>query len=140
MKRSKDYILKEIKKASFRITKHRRAIIDFIAEREDHPSVRFVFNKIKLKEPGISLATVYNTLNLLVNMNLLKKLEFDETDNRYDTNLDPHLNLVCTVCGSITDYEYKLPVTPDIIQSKEGFITLDYRIEYRGVCNICQRK
>ena len=75
MNKTKDDILNELKKANYRITKHRRAIIDFIAEREDHPSVRFVFNKIKLKEPRISLATVYNTLNLLVEMNLLKELE-----------------------------------------------------------------
>jgi Fur family peroxide stress response transcriptional regulator len=140
MKKTKDDILKEIKNAGYRITKHRRAIIEFIAERDDHPSARLVFNKVKSEESAISLATVYNTLNMLVEMNLLKELEFDETDNRYDTNLTPHLNLVCTVCGSITDFEYKLPVAPDIIQSKEGFVTLDYRIEYRGVCSNCQEK
>ncbi len=140
MKKSKDDILNELKKAGYRITKHRRKIIEFIAERKDHPSVRLVFNKIKSKEPGITLSTVYNTINLLVEINVLKELEFDETDNRYDTNLTPHLNLVCTICGSITDHEYKLPVNPNIIQSKEGFVTLDYRIEYHGVCSNCQRK
>jgi len=140
MKKSKDDILNDLKKAGYRITKHRRAIIEFIAERKDHPSVRWVFNKIKSKEPGITLSTVYNTINLLVEMNALKELEFDETDNRYDTNLTPHLNLVCTICGSITDFEYKLPVNPKKIQSTEGFVTLDYRIEYRGICSNCQRK
>ena len=133
-----DDILSELKKAGYRITRHRRAIINFISGRQDHPSVRTVYNNIRMKEPGISLATVYNTLNLLVKMNLLSELEFDETDNRYDTNLSPHLNLICTKCGSIIDYNYKLPVSPDIIQSKVGFITQDYRIEYRGICKQCQ--
>lgn len=140
MKRSKSEIVRELKKAGYRMTNHRQAIINFIARRKDHPSVRMVYNEIRLKEPKISLATVYNTLNLLVEMNLLKELEFDESENRYDTNLDPHLNLVCTICGSITDHEFKLPISPEFIQSKEGFITNDCRVEYRGICRKCQKK
>ena len=137
---SKNEIILELKKAGYRITKHRQAIISFIAGRQDHPSVRMVYNKIKLKEPALSLATVYNTLNLLVEMNILKEIEFDESENRYDTNTDPHINLVCKMCGSITDYGNKLPVAPEIVKSKEGFITQDFRIEYRGICSDCQKK
>jgi Fur family peroxide stress response transcriptional regulator len=140
MRKSKDAILRELKKAGYRMTKHRRTIIDFIAERQDHPSVRQIYNKIKINDPGISLATVYNTLNLLVELKLLKEIDFEESDNRYDTNLAPHLNLVCTICGSIIDFEYDIPVTPDVVQAKKGFVTKEYRMEYRGICNNCQDK
>ena len=140
VKKSKKDILEELKNAGHRITKHRRAIIDVLAEREDHPSVRQIFSKIKLKDSGISLATVYNTLNLLVEMNLLKEIDFEETDNRYDTNLSPHLNLVCTICGSITDFEHELPVPAELIRVQKGFIAKEYRLEYRGICHRCQGK
>jgi len=139
-RKSKADILTKLKKAGYRMTKHRLAIIDIIAERQDHPSVRQVYNKMKLKDSGISLATIYNTLNMLVEMKLLKEIDFEEADNRYDTNLTPHINLVCTICGSIIDFEYDLPVAPDVIRAKEGFVTKDYRMEYRGICNNCQNK
>jgi len=140
IRKSKAAIIEELKKAGYRMTRHRRAIIEIIAERKDHPSVRQVYNKIRLQSPDISLATVYNTLNMLVEMNLLKEIDFEETDNRFDTNLIPHINLVCTICGSINDFEYDLPVVPDIIRAKDGFVTKEYRLEYRGICKNCQNK
>lgn len=140
IRKSKETIIQELQKAGFRMTRHRRAIINIIAERQDHPSVRQVYDKMRMNDPGISLATVYNTLNMLVEMKLLKELEFEETDNRYDTNLSPHINLICTICGSINDFEYDLPVATDIIREKEGFITKESRMEYRGICINCNDK
>jgi Fur family peroxide stress response transcriptional regulator len=140
LRKSKEAILKELKIAGYRITKQRHTIIEIIADRQDHPSVRQIYNKIALNNPDISLATVYNTLNMLVDMKLLKELDFEKTDNRYETNLAPHINLVCTNCGNIIDFDYDLPVGPDIIREKEGFVTKEHRMEYRGICKTCQNK
>ena len=140
IRKSKSEIIKKLKKSGFRMTRHRQAIINFIAERHDHPSVRHIHEKIRLKDPLISLATVYNTLNMLVKMKLLKEIDFENTDNRYDTNLAPHINLICIICGSINDYKYDLPVDPDIIRAKEGFIVKESKMEYRGICSNCHKK
>ena len=70
--KSKQEILTELKKIGYRLTKHRRAIIEFVAERKDHPSARQIFDKMKLYDPGLSLATVYNTLNMLVKSKILQ--------------------------------------------------------------------
>lgn len=138
--KSKNDILEEIKKIGYRITKHRKTIIDYIAQRKDHPSVKQIYNEIKINDPKISLATVYNTLNLLVKIKFLKEIEFEDKDNRYDTNLSPHLNLICSKCGSIVDFEYELPVSPEVVRKKNGFLTREYRIEYHGVCTNCAKK
>jgi len=137
IRKSKEEIFNQLKQCGLRMTSHRQAIISMIAERQDHPSVRQIYDKIRLQNPLISLATVYNTLNMLVNMKLLKEIDFENADNRYDTNLAPHINLVCTRCGSINDFEYDLPVSPKIIQAKEGFIVEESRMEYRGICSNC---
>ena len=137
---SKDEIFKELKKAGYRITKHRVLIIEFVAGRRDHPSARNIYNNIKGYDQRISLATVYNTLNMLVKISILKEIDFEDSDNRYDTNLTPHLNLVCTSCGTIVDYEYELPVSPKTIQAQNGFMAQDYRLEYRGLCRRCQKQ
>ena len=71
IRKSKKVIFQELKKAGLRMTRHRRAIVEILAERQDHPSVRQVYNKIRFNNPDISLATVYNTLNMLVDMKVL---------------------------------------------------------------------
>jgi Fur family peroxide stress response transcriptional regulator len=138
-KQSKDQMVKALKDARYRITRQRMSIIKFIAERPDHPNAQQIHREINTGERGISLATIYNTLKTLVENNLIKEIDFEDNDNRYDTNLEPHINLVCTVCGSISDYNLDLPISPDEIKIQKGFITTDFRIEYRGVCTQCGR-
>ena len=140
IRKSKEAIIKDLKMAGYRITKQRHTIIGILADRQDHPSVRQIYNKIRFNNPDISLATVYNTLNMLVDMKLLKEIEFEKSDNRYETNLAPHINLVCTICGSINDFDYDLPVVPDVIREKEGFVTKENRMDYRGICKKCQNE
>jgi Fe2+ or Zn2+ uptake regulation protein len=124
--------------AGCRITRQRTAVIRYLAGRIDHPSARRIYSELEGTEPGLSLATVYNTLSTLVELGLIKQIDFEAVDNRYDTNLAPHINLVCTSCGRIDDFDHELPVTPEEIEHRLGFSTTDFRIEYRGVCASCR--
>lgn len=122
------------------MTRQRMAVINYLAGRDDHPSARQVFEVLKAGESRLSLATVYNTLATLVDIGVLEEMEFEAADNRYDTNLEPHINLVCTVCGAITDFNRKPPVSPDEIWKSLGFETTGIRMEYHGVCAACRAK
>lgn len=122
------------------MTRQRLAIIQYLAGRDDHPSVRQIFEALKNGESRMSLATVYNTLATLVDLDLLEEMEFEAADNRYDTNLSPHINLVCTVCGSITDLNRKPPASADEIRKTLGFETTGIRIEYQGICAACRSR
>jgi Fur family peroxide stress response transcriptional regulator len=139
MRKTKSQMLSALKKAGFRLTQQRRAIIDFIAGREDHPSARQIFEALQTMT-NISFATIYNTLETLVEIDLIKEIDFEHDENRYDTNLTPHLNLVCIKCGSIQDVEFKLPVTPQQIKAKTKFTTTNYRLEYMGICAQCNKQ
>ena len=132
-------MLHALKAAGFRLTHQRKAIIEFVAGREDHPSARQIFEVLKTKI-NISFATIYNTLETLAGMDLIKEIDFEHNENRYDTNLVPHLNLVCTKCGRIEDIEFKLPVTPRQIKANTNFTTTNYRLEYMGICAHCENK
>lgn len=132
--------LEVLKKAGFRMTRQRKAIIEYIAGRPDHPSAQQIYRDLQPAQPWLSLATVYNTLNTLVRMGLIKEIDFEHADNRYDTNLKPHINLVCNVCGHITDYMLELPVSSQSLKDKYGFIIKNYRMEYSGICHSCQLK
>ena len=85
----------------------------------------------------ISLSTVYSTLSLLKSLKLVKELEFECMDNRYDMDTSNHLNLVCTRCGMIEDFTNTTVIPPEIIQKLTGFTVHDFRFEYYGVCSKC---
>jgi len=127
-----------LRAAGSRISSQRRAIINYLATATSHPSARQIFNEVKKKHPELSLATVYNTLGVLSRMSLIKVIQFDVTDNRYEPNVAPHINLICTSCGRIEDLEQGVPVQPEEIKQKVGFEVLDSRLEYYGLCAECK--
>jgi Fur family peroxide stress response transcriptional regulator len=135
---SQEDMIATFKGSGRRMTPQRRAIIDYLAGRTDHPSARQIFQHLSPTLSSLSLATVYNTLAALVDLELIREVEFEAADNRYDTNVAPHLNLVCTRCGTITDVAHELPIPPETIRSELGFEVSDFRLEYRGSCAACR--
>lgn len=134
---SRDDMNAAFRKSGRRMTPQRRAIVEHLACRIDHPSARQIYNHLSSRLSSLSLATVYNTLAVLVRLGLIREIEFEAADNRYDTNLAPHLNLVCVRCRSIQDVKLELPVAPETIRGEFGFEVHDVRFEFRGVCAAC---
>ena len=124
--------------SGYRITKQRKAILKYLASTHTHPSARQVYDEARRIRPDLSLATVYNTLETLVRMGLIKVMDFQSADNRHETNLTPHINLICTVCGKIQDFEEDRPVQMDGVERKCGFEVRDFRMEYYGICAECR--
>ena len=82
--------------AGYRMTRQREAIFEHIASSNgDHPSARQIYDDLRDSCEGLSVATVYNTLGILVRLGIIKIIEFEAGDNRYEKNLEPHINLIC---------------------------------------------
>jgi Fur family peroxide stress response transcriptional regulator len=135
---SREDMIEAFKRSGRRITPQRHAIIDHLVGRTDHPSARQIYAHLSPRLASLSLATVYNTLAALVEQGLIREIDFEAADNRYDTNLAPHLNLVCVRCGTITDVDHELPMPPETIRSDLGFEVVESRLEYRGFCAACR--
>ena len=129
-----------LRAAGFRITQQRKAILKFLGSSKGHPSAQQVFQEARKEYPGISLATVYNTLDTLVKRGLIKVMEFQHMDNRHETNLNPHINLICTGCGKIQDFGEGLPIPEESVKKKLGFEVREYRVEYYGICAECRAR
>ena len=129
---------KALRTGGSRISSQRRAIIDYLVSETSHPSARQVFHEVKKRHHSLSLATVYNTLGVLTRLGLIKVMQFDVTDNRFEPNVAPHINLICTSCGKIEDLEQAVSVQPEEIKEKVGFEVLDSRLEYYGICAECR--
>ena len=132
-------IVEDLRARGFRMTRQRRAILDHLAETDAHPSAREVYDHVRRAHPGMTLATVYNTLGVLVRSGYLKHLDL-EPAARYDTNPERHVNLVCLVCGTILDVGEGLPAVAEKLAEEAGFRVMDHRLEYYGVCAGCRTR
>jgi Fur family peroxide stress response transcriptional regulator len=125
--------------AGYRITAQRKAILDYLVSTLEHPGAYKILEEVKKVQPRLSLATVYNTLQALTQNGLIKMLTFRE-DNRYEANLSFHINLICTSCGRIQDFEAETHMSPEEVREKIGFEVMTYRMEYHGLCSECKAK
>lgn len=126
-----------LKERGFKLTPQRQTIVAILTRDDSHPSAMTVFNAARVKHPKISLSTVYSTLSLLKTLNLVRELEFETMDNRYDMNTNYHLNLICTRCGRIEDFTDTALISPELVEKHTGFKVHDVRFEYYGLCSHC---
>ena len=137
----KTSIIKRLKEKGLKVTPQRIAIIEVLVEQGDlHPSARLVYNAAKKKKKTLSLSTTYATLDEFSRHGIIKTLEFDKMENRYETNREEHINLICERCKKIMDYKVPIAVDQRGVTKKTGFSITDTRLEYYGYCRECKKK
>jgi len=136
---TKESIIKQLKDRGLKITPQRNAIIEVLVELRDlHPGARLVYEKAKKKKKSLSLSTAYATLNELSCNGIIKMLQFDRMENRYDGNLEEHINLICERCEKISDYKVPFAVSRGDVVKETGFSVTDTRLEFYGLCRECR--
>jgi Fur family peroxide stress response transcriptional regulator len=86
-----------------RLTPPRREVFQVLAESMDHPTAYDVFDRVKDRTPGISLATVYNCLEHLTTHGLIRQVHLERAQSRYCANLHEHIHFHCETCGKVID-------------------------------------
>jgi Fur family peroxide stress response transcriptional regulator len=135
---TKESVVRQMKAKGLRYTPQRLAIVEVLLEKRDfHPSARLVYEEAKKRKGSLSLSTTYATLKELSRLGIIKTLQFDSMENRYEGNLEEHLNLICERCGKILDYEVPPVASQQEIAKKTGFAVTDTRLECYGYCADC---
>ena len=122
-----------------RCTAQRTAVYRFLHETDIHPTAEEVFLRVRTELPGISLATVYKSLETLVGCGLARKLSYTDTSARYDGRTDPHLHARCLACGAIADVPGPFPFAESVPLAGRsgGFRVTGCRVELTGYCAQC---
>lgn len=94
---------------SLGLTKQRSTVLRVIRESETHLTANEVFDGARCLLPGISFATVYNSLHYLKNEGLIGEVGFGTEAARYDRNLTRHDHALCNECGKLVDLELQIP-------------------------------
>ncbi len=132
--------LLELKEKGVRLTPQRQAILEFLKRVDTHPNAEEIYLHIRSKFPGISLGTIYNTLNMLRDKGLIQELSYGDMFARFDGNPVLHYHIVCERCGKVVDYQRPvLGKLEDEAARESGFVIKGHRLELYGVCQDCQR-
>lgn len=123
------------------VTVQRSLILESVLGRMDHPSAEQIFETIRQTHPEISRATVYRTLEMLVDFGLLTRVSHPGPSIRYDPVIAAHDHLLCVRCERLQDFEdpegregrVRIPNPP-------GFQIKDYYVVFRGVCGDCRKR
>ena len=123
-----------------RLTPQRREVYNVLLADRDHPTATEVFIRAKKRIPAISLATVYNCLETLVECGLAKQVNVEREATRYCPNLSEHGHFVCDSCGIVSD----VPVAKGgslthFLKLPSGFNVNHSEITLRGTCPACKK-
>ena len=121
-----------------RATKQREHIFALLLEKRDHPTADEVYARARTDMPTISLATVYNCLETLVETKLIRQVNFEREPTRYCPNLTQHAHFYCRESGEIVDIELSDQLVDELMKVlPKGFSAQHIDIAYDGKCNCC---
>jgi Fur family ferric uptake transcriptional regulator/Fur family peroxide stress response transcriptional regulator len=121
------------------LTKQRRAVLRVIRESDAHLTANEVFEHARRLLPGISFATVYNSLRYLKNEALIGEVCFGANCTRYDRKLTRHDHAICNDCGKLVDMELSIP--DGLIKEaakRSKFEAGSIELTLRGLCPECR--
>lgn len=132
-----------------RWTAPRESILDLLSRARSHLSAKDIYARLQPSFPGLGLATVYRTLELLHRLGIVQKVTSSDGQGRYQLRSvdqhDHHHHLICSRCGLIIDYrdfvqeELELvKKTEDALAKKYDFVIQDHNIEFLGLCEKCR--
>ena len=146
---SQESFKKKLKEKGLKVTNQRLLVLQVLAENKDrHLTAEDIYELVKEDYPEIGLATIYRTVQLLLEMQLVDRISLDDGCARYEIGeffdgeeRHHHHHLICKTCGKV------LPFKDDLldelerhIEEETGFHVLDHELKFYGQCRECQKR
>ncbi|GFO59880.1 transcriptional repressor [Geomonas silvestris] len=136
----KEILRRYLAERGLKITRQRYIILEAFIELGRHLHVDEFYPILRTKYPKIGHATVYRSLKLFAESGIAREVRFGDGLTRYELVTDGvrHDHLLCTACGTITEFESPgLGQLEASIVQNHGFKVQSLQIELRGVCSQC---
>ena len=127
----REYLLKNNIKPSYARIK----ILEYLVEKDSHPTVEEIYSNLVNEIPTLSKTTVYNTMKLLIDANIARIITIEENEMRYDADMGNHGHFKCNECGKIYDFY----IVSDSTEKAElkNFKIMEKSVYYKGICQEC---
>ena len=127
-------LLDKCMKLGLKLTAQRKTIVQVLSDSSDHPDVESVHKRASKIDKRIGIATVYRTIKLIEDNNLLEKHEFKGYSSRYETVRENHHHLIDVKTGKVKEFRNTLVDAMQKQVAKElGYKLIDYRLELYAV-------
>ncbi len=128
------WIERKCAERGLRMTEQRRVIAKVLSEANDHPDAEELYRRAAEMDPNISLATVYRTVRLFSDANIIETHDFRDGRARYETaDDDHHDHLIDVVSGEVIEFmDEEIEALQERIAKKLGYELVDHRLELYG--------
>ena len=139
MQQQADRIVQKLKSKGLRVTPQRFAVYADLLARSDHPTAEQISSNLNQDVPASSQATVYNSLQALRAVGLVREVLLEEGVCRYDANIELHHHFRCKACGEIEDIPWEQFQDLDFKGLRPGLKIDNYEITVHGYCDRCRK-
>ncbi|MDP3586825.1 MAG: Fur family transcriptional regulator [Sulfuricurvum sp.] len=133
-----------LKDNSLKFTIQREVILEMLYNSDEHLTPEGLHHLIQEKHPDLNtgIATVYRTLSLLEDSEMVTSLSFGAQGKKYELGAkDHHDHIICTKCGSISEFvDEEIESRQKKIAEELGFIMQEHSMQIYGICKTCQTK
>ena len=140
-----DILKQRLQARQHKLTKQRRTVLNvFIEHPGKHLSADDVYKILQKQDIDIGLATVYRSLELLAELDILRKMDFGDGCSRYEVGTmsqdeHQHHHMICLKCKTVTEFpDDLLDSLEENISKKCGFKIADHQVIFYGYCKECQ--
>jgi len=140
---SSDILKKALKKEGLRYTHQRQAIWDELSASDEHRDAEEIYLALYNSGLKVSRATVYRTIDVLVNNNLVRKLDLGDGRARYENKMDTahHDHLICVQCGKIEEFmDNVIENRQEVIVENFGYRLIRHIHQLFVICDECGSK
>ena len=135
IKHSYEDFLDKLRNRNIPLSHQRIKVLEYLFQNRCHPTADEIFCALHEEFPTLSKTTIYNTLNLFTKVNIVRVINIEENENRYDLVTENHGHFKCEVCGAI--YDFAVDMDAFSASDMEGFVIHDKNVYFKGICPGC---
>ena len=125
----------ELGNRNIRPSHQRIKVLEYLTNNQCHPTVDQIFKDLQSEIPTLSKATIYNTLKLFLEAGLVRALNIEDNETRYDIITEAHGHFKCEECCTI--YNFQIDIDSIAAEELTGFKVVDKSVYFKGVCQKC---
>lgn len=130
--------MSSVVRGAYRNTAQRAIILEEVEKSDEHLTAGEIFERVRQRYPSIAYGTVYRTLHLLAEHDLIQELTFADQASRFDKRTERHDHVHCTVCGALADVSVPVSTScEEVAANQSGWHITRHHTLFEGLCPDC---